>query len=188
MIHFVGFAFSTLGMGLLSMVGTKTSIPEWAIFQIIVAFGIGIVIDTLLPAFQAPVLEADQAAATSAWSFVRAFGSIWGIAIPAVIFNNQIDKNLYTVSDLKARHLLGGGGAYQQALAAFVQQFSPGIQAEIRELYTSALDRVFWIGAIFAGLACLLVLVEQEVPLRKELNTEYGLEKKIPVAQGDEEK
>ena len=187
-IHFVGFAFSTLGMGLLSMIGTETSIPEWAIFQIIISLGIGIVIDTLLPAFQAPVSEADQAAATSAWSFIRAFGSIWGVAIPAVIFNNVIDKNLHTVSDPRARQLLGRGGAYQQALASFVRQFSPEVQMEIRWLYSSALRRLFWIGAIFAGLACLLVLLEREVPLRKELDTEYGLEKKNVIMEANIER
>jgi MFS family permease len=187
-IHFVGFAFSTLGMGLLSMIGKQTSIAEWAVFQIITALGIGMVIDTLLPAFQAPASEADQATATSAWSFIRAFGAIWGVAIPAAIFNNSIDGNLDKVSDPRARQLLGGGGAYQQALAAFVRQFSPDVQNEIRGLYTLALDRVFWIGAVFAGLACLLTLLEREVPLRQHLDTEYGLEKKKVVAPGDMEK
>jgi hypothetical protein len=175
-------------MGLLSMIGKQTSIAEWAVFQIITALGIGMVIDTLLPAFQAPASEADQATATSAWSFIRAFGAIWGVAIPAAIFNNSIDGNLDKVSDPRARQLLGGGGAYQQALAAFFRQFSPDVQNEIRGLYTLALDRVFWIGAIFAGLACLLTLLEREVPLRQHLDTEYGLEKKKVVAPGDMEK
>ncbi|KAK0652671.1 major facilitator superfamily domain-containing protein [Cercophora newfieldiana] len=184
-IHFVGFAITTLGMGLLALLDEDTSIPEWAVFQIIIALGIGIIIDTLLPAFQAPVSEADQAAATSTWGFVRAFGSIWGVAIPAVIFNNRIDERVHTVSDPVARALLGGGGAYQQASAAFVQQFGPPVQAEIRALYVSALKRVFWIGAIFAGLGALLVLVEKEVPLRKQLETRYGIEKEKE--QNDEE-
>ena len=187
-IHLVGFAFSTLGMGLLSMLNEETSIAEWAVFQIIIALGIAIVIDTLLPAFQAPVPETDQAAATSAWSFIRAFGSIWGVAIPAVVFNNRIDQRLSIVSDPRARELLGNGGAYQQASANFVGQFSPQVQNEIRAVYTSALHRVFWIGAIFAGLAWLLVFIEREVPLRKELETEYGIEKEKDGEKTDTEK
>jgi MFS family permease len=177
-IHLVGFGFSTLGMGLLSMLNKHTSIAEWAVFQMMIALGIGMVIDTLLPGFQAPVSEADQAAATSAWSFIRAFGSIWGVAIPAVIFNNRISENLNSVSDPVARKLMEDGDAYEQASAAFVKQFSLEVQDQIREVYTSALDRLFWIGAIFAGLAFLLALIEVDVPLRNELDTEYGLEKK----------
>ncbi|KAK4450286.1 major facilitator superfamily domain-containing protein [Podospora aff. communis PSN243] len=176
-IHFVGFGLTTLGAGLLSLLDEDTSIAEWATFQIIAALGIGIIIDTLLPAFQAPVAEADQAAATSTWGFVRAFGSIWGVAIPAVIFNNRIDERVHTISDPVARALLAGGGAYQQASASFVKQFNPQVQGEIRALYVSALRRVFWIGAIFSGLAVLLVLMEKEVPLRKQLQTQYGIEK-----------
>ncbi|KAK5652234.1 hypothetical protein OQA88_10731 [Cercophora sp. LCS_1] len=177
-IHFVGFAFTTLGMGLLALLDEETSIAEWAIFQIIAALGIGIIIDTLLPAFQAPVAETDQAAATSTWGFIRAFGSIWGVAIPAVVFNNRMDERVHTVSDAGARALLSAGGAYQQASAAFVEQFPPEVQAEIRALYVSALRRVFWISAIFSGLGVLLVLIEKEVPLRKQLETEYGIQKK----------
>ncbi|KAH8692932.1 major facilitator superfamily domain-containing protein [Talaromyces proteolyticus] len=187
-IHFVGFAFTTLGMGLFSMVGLHTSVADWAVFQIITALGIGIVIDTLLPAFQAPASEQDQAMATSTWGFFRAFGSIWGVSIPAAIFNNRIEEKLDTISDARARELLGGGGAYQQASAAFVTQFSPEVQLEVRELYASALDRSFWVGAIFAGLACAMVLLEREVPLRKELDTEYGLEKPNDNTHTDSEK
>ncbi|KAK3369915.1 major facilitator superfamily domain-containing protein [Podospora didyma] len=178
-IHFGGFALSTLGMGLLSLQNVDTTIPQWAAYQIVIALGIGSVIDTLLPAFQAPVSEADQAAATSTWGFVRAFGTIWGVAVPAVIFNNRIDEQLASVSDPAARALLGGGGAYQLASASFVQQFPAAVQLEIRNLYASSLHRVFWVGAIFAGLATLLVLLEREVPLRKQLETEFGIKKDV---------
>ncbi|KAK3370719.1 major facilitator superfamily domain-containing protein [Lasiosphaeria ovina] len=188
-IHLSGFALTTLGLGLLSLQDADTSIPEWAVFQIVIALGIGIVIDTLLPAFQAPVSEADQAAATSTWGFIRAFGAIWGVAIPAVIFNNRIDEALDSVSDSSARALLGGGGAFQQASATFVEQFPPNVQTEIRSLYANALHRVFWIGAIFAGVAAALVLIEREVPLRKQLETEYGLKKDVGEGtQSDAEK
>jgi hypothetical protein len=176
-IHFFGFAFSAVGMGITSLVDENTSIAEWAVFQIVTAIGVGMVIDTLLPAFQAPASEADQAAATSCWGFIRAFGAIWGVAIPAVIFNNRIDEKLWTVSDANARALLGGGGAFQEASAQFITQFAPEVQSEIRALYVSALDRVFWVGAIFAGVATLLVLVEKEVTLRQQIETEYGIEK-----------
>ncbi|KAI0378986.1 major facilitator superfamily domain-containing protein [Hypomontagnella monticulosa] len=175
-LHFVGFAITTLGIGLLSTMDETTYVAVWAVFQSISALGIGIVIDTLLPAFQAPVAETDQAAATAAWSFVRAFGSIWGVAIPAAVFNNRIDGLLYTVSDPKARELLSYGGAYQEASASFVTQFSPDVQAEVRAVYREGLKLVFLVGVAFSGFATLLVLLEREVPLRQELDTQYGLQ------------
>ncbi|KAI9703015.1 MAG: hypothetical protein M1820_006006 [Bogoriella megaspora] len=174
-LHLAGFATTTLGMGILSLQHEGTAIAAWAAFQCVTALGIGMIIDTLLPAFQAPITETDQAAATAAWSFVRAFGTIWGVAIPAAIFNNRVDDLLGTVSDLGARQLLANGGAYQQASASFVKQYDIPVQTEIRTVYREALKRVFLIGIAFGGLATLLVLLEREVPLRQELETEYGL-------------
>lgn len=184
-LHFAGFAFCAVGMGITSLVDESTSIPHWAACQILVAIGVGFVVDTLPPAFQAPVSEDDQAAATSCWAFIRSFGGIWGVAIPAVIFNNRVDERLSTVSDPAARALLGRGGAFQEASANFVRQFAPEIQAEIRALYADALDRIFWVGAVFAVVGALLCLIEKEVPMRLHLQTKYHLEKKEKTSDGD---
>lgn len=185
-LHFAGFAFCAVGMGITSLVNESTSIAHWAACQILVAIGVGFAVDTLPPAFQAPVSEDDQAAATSCWAFMRSFGGIWGVAIPAVIFNNRVDEMLpSTVSDPAARALLGRGGAFQEASADFVRQFAPEVRTEIRALYADALDRVFWVGAVFAVVGALLCLVEKEVPMRLHLETKYHLEKKEKTSDGD---
>ncbi len=166
-------------MGVSSLLHEDSSIPHWAACEIITAIGVGFVVDTLPPAFQAPVSEDDQAAATSCWAFMRSFGSLWGVAIPAVIFKNRVDELLpSTVSDATARALLGHGGAPQEASAAFVKQFAPAVQDEIRSVYVSALRRCFWIGAIFSAVGALLCLIEKEVPLRLHLSGKYHLEKR----------
>ncbi|KAJ0122110.1 uncharacterized protein J7T55_002622 [Diaporthe amygdali] len=186
-LHFAGFAFCAVGMGITSLVDESTSIVHWAACQILVAIGVGVVVDTLPPAFQAPVSEDDQAAATSCWAFMRSFGGIWGVAIPAVVFNNRVDEMLTsTVSDPAARALLGRGGAFQEASANFVRQFAPDVQAEIRTLYADALDRVFWVGAVFAVVGALLCLIEKEVPMRLHLQTRYHLEKGEKTGHGNE--
>lgn len=166
-------------MGVSSLLHENISIPHWAACQIIVAIGVGVVVDTLPPAFQAPVSEDDQAAATSCWAFMRSFGSMWGVAIPAVIFNNRVDELLpSTVSDPAVRALLGHGAAFQEASAPFIKQFAPAVQDEIRSVYVSALSRCFWIGAIFSAVGALLCLIEKEVPLRLHLGGKYRLEKR----------
>lgn len=42
-------------------------------------------------------------------------------------------------------------------------------------MYGEALKLVFLVAVAFGGLACLLFLVEKDVTLRKELETEYGI-------------
>ncbi|KAI1375295.1 major facilitator superfamily domain-containing protein [Hypoxylon crocopeplum] len=176
-IHLAGFSIATLGLGLFSYQDEWTHVAEWVIFQAICALGVGMVLDTLLPAFQAPTAEADQAAATSTWAFVRSFGCIWGVAIPAAVFNNFVDLNINMVSDSAVHGQLVGGGAYQHASAAFVRSFPPETGNEIRAVYRISLQRVFQVGVAFSGLAVLLALIERNIPLRKALETQYGLEK-----------
>ncbi|KAI4863261.1 MFS general substrate transporter [Hypoxylon rubiginosum] len=175
MLHLVGFAIFTLGFGLYSMQWEGTTTAEWATFQSISALGGGIVLDTLLPAFQAPVPESDQAATTATWCFIRTVGNVWGVAIPATIFNNRINQLTHTISDPAAASLLYGGGAYQHASASFINSFDEPIRGEIRAVYREALKLTFLIGVAFGGLACLLTILEKEIKLRKDLETEYGL-------------
>ncbi|ROW15257.1 hypothetical protein VPNG_03104 [Cytospora leucostoma] len=175
-LHFAGFALWTLALGLFSLQDEDTSVAEWAVFQCIMALGAGMVLNTLLPSFQAPADEKDQAAATATWCFIRTLGYVWGVAIPATIFNNRVDAVLYRVSEPAIRAQLAGGGAYQSASAAFVKQFPPEYQDDIRAVYREALKRVWEIAVAFAGFACLLVFLEKEIALRVSLETEYGLQ------------
>ena len=75
-MHFVGFAFISLGIGLFSILGPTSNDAEWVFFQIFTAIGLGIVMTTLLPAVMAGLDEADVATATGTFSFLRAFGLV----------------------------------------------------------------------------------------------------------------
>lgn len=179
-IHILAFAIQTLGLGLFTMQQENTTVAEWVIFQCILAFGGGMIFTTMLPAFQAFIHERDLAACTATWYFIRMFGHVWGVAIPAAIFNSRIDELLAqgAISSPQVARIISAGGAYQAASAAFVQQFPPALQAEIRAVYRQAMQRVFQLAIIFSGIAFLLTLLEQEVELRKTLDTEFGIEGK----------
>ena len=176
-IHLLGFTLFTIGMGLFSLLDEHSPVGEWVGFDFTGPIGAGLLLNTQLPAFQAPVSEKDQAAATGTWSFIRTLGSVWGVAIPAAIFANRVDTLVAggAISNPLAAKLLVGGGAYQYASAAFVEKFPTAIQIEIRAVYRLAIQRVFAIGIAFSGAAFLLCLFEKDIPLRTELVTEYGL-------------
>ncbi len=189
-IHIAAFAIQTLGIGLLTLQQEDTTTAQWVIYQCISAIGGGAIFTTMLPAFQAFMHERDLAACTATWYFIRLFGHIWGVAIPAAIFNSRINTLLShgAVSDPSVAGLMAKGGAYQAASAAFVSQFPATLQTEIRATYSLATQRVFQIAIIFAGVGFLLSLFEEEVELRKSLETEFGLEKKEGQASAEAEK
>ncbi|KAK1767504.1 putative multidrug resistance protein fnx1 protein [Phialemonium atrogriseum] len=174
-LHLFGFALNTLGLGLFSLLDQGSTTVEWVIFELIVAGGSGFVLNTLLPAFQTPLEESDQAAATAAWSFMRSFGNIWGVAIPAAIFNNYFDKLSSRISDPAVAALFLQGNAYQSTSAEFLNTFPPAIKQEIITVYADSLKYVWRLSVIFSGVSFLLVFLEKQIKMRTELETEYGL-------------
>ncbi|KAI1456492.1 MFS general substrate transporter [Annulohypoxylon moriforme] len=177
-LHILGSGLFTLGIGLFSTVDQNTSTAAWVWINIAAALGTSMLMNTLLPAFQASVTEADQAAATASWAFIRSFGNIWGVAISAAIFNTFAAKYAPSVDDQRARELLTSGNAYSSATKAFVESFEEPVRQQIRTVFTLALQKVFLIGVPFIGVIFILTLFEKEVRLRTELKTEFGLEER----------
>ncbi|KAI1864947.1 uncharacterized protein JN550_008493 [Neoarthrinium moseri] len=179
LLHIIGFAFLAAGIGSFSVLTANSSTAEWVCLQILPSVGAGMVLDTLLPAFQAGVDEADSAAAAASWSFVRSFGNIWGVAIPAAILN--IYSSQYAadmITDPAARLALQNGDAYSSATRDFVESFPEPARGQIIEVFTRALSKVFLIGIAFPALSFILSFIEREVELRTTLETEFGLEGK----------
>lgn len=177
-LHHAGFAILTLGLGLFALLDRDSSPAEWILYQVVAALGSGMVLNTLLPAFQAGLPESDQAAATAAWSFIRSYGNIWGVAIPAAILNNRFEDLSHRISDPSVRALLSNGRAYEKATKDFVNSFPVPIRDQIISVFTAALKLVWEVSVVFAGLPFLLVFLEKQIPLRTELETDFGLAEK----------
>ncbi len=170
-----GEAIFTLGLGLLSMQQKNTSTAEWATYQCICAIGGGVVLESLLPGFQAPVDEEDQASATSTWAFIRTVGGIWGVAVPATILNNRVQALSSSITDLVAREAFRAGGAYEHASAAFIHKYPEPTIGEITHIYQEALRVIFLVAVGIGCLATVLFVCQEDVPLRQHLETKYGL-------------
>jgi MFS family permease len=181
-LHLVGFSFMTLGCGLSSILGPDSHPAMWVFFQLFLAIGNGLPMACLLPAVQAMLKESDTALSTGTWAFIRSLGVIWGVTIPAAVFNNRFDSLLPTIQDDGARAQLSGGQAYAHATAALVESFGGEVTEQVRHVYSQSIQRVWHIALVVSGLSLLLSLVEKEISLRKELETEFGLkeEKKEP--------
>lgn len=179
LLHIIGFAFLTAGIGSFSVLTKDSGTAEWVCLQILPSVGAGMILDTLLPAFQAGVEEADSAAAAASWSFVRSFGNIWGVAIPGAILN--IYSSQYAadiITDPTAKLSLQNGDAYSSATREFILSFPEPAREQIIEVFTRSLSKVFLVGIAFPALAFILSFMEREVKLRTELETEFGLEDK----------
>jgi MFS family permease len=176
-LHSAGFALIVVSFGLFGLLDWNSSTGAWVGYQMLGAAGIGLVIPTLLPAVMAPLSDSDTALATSTWAFLRTFGLIWGTAIPAAIFNNRFDELATTgITDPVIRGQLVNGQAYGHATAAFLNTLSASTREEFISVLNESLRRAWQVGVGFAALGFLLTFLEKEIPLRQDLETEFGME------------
>lgn len=172
-----GHSLLALGAGLLIMLTAHSPTSHWVVFQVIAGIGAGLSLTASLPAVQAPLAESDVAVATASWAFVRSFGAIWGAAISAAVFNSRFDSLLGEINDADVRAILARGGAYEHATKHFITSFDDLVlRGEIMDVYTAALKQVWQVLLAFSVLAVPLALCIKEIELRKELDTEYGLD------------
>ncbi|KUI71857.1 putative MFS-type transporter YusP [Cytospora mali] len=176
---FVGMAFLAIFFGLLTRITKTTSTAYWAGIECIAAAGLGMMVPTTWPAVQAPLEEVDQAISTAAWGFVRSFGGVWGVAIPAAIFNSRVNQLVSVIADPAVRKQLMNGGAYSLTSiggGTAAQGWTAEQQSQISTIYVESLKRCWQVGIGFSLLGFLISFVIKDIPLRDQLDTEFGLE------------
>ncbi|KAK4185241.1 putative MFS-type transporter YusP [Podospora australis] len=186
-IHMVSFALSAIGFGLFTLLRPDTPKVAWAWYELIMVFGLGPTISTVLPAILAGLSQADVASASAVFAFVKTFGFVWGVSIPSVIFNGVVDSNLGSVSDANLRTQLANGGAYAFASQAhhLAPTIDPTVWGQVVDVYIVSLKAVWWFGLALSILGVFFVAVEDHLELSTELETDYGLQEKGP---GDKKK
>ncbi|KAL3440067.1 hypothetical protein BJX65DRAFT_315159 [Aspergillus insuetus] len=175
-IQITSFAFMTLDLDLFSLLDKSSTTATWVGFQIIVALGSGLIITSTLLAAQAEVAESDVASSTATWALLRSFGSVWGVAIPAAIFNNRFLAGLRSAGlngDSRLAQLLNARNAYQEASGEVIALLLEALRPAVVGVYAEALCGGFRV--IFAGLGFLVAWMEREVELRTTLETELGI-------------
>lgn len=108
--------------GLFSLVDQNSSTAAWVCFQLLLAAGSGLLAGILLPAMQTPLDESLMALTIGIWAFGRGFGSVWGVAIPSAVFNNECRLRAdSTIQDPELVQYLSGGRAYEYATQTFFE-------------------------------------------------------------------
>lgn len=181
-LHAASFALTAIGFGLFTLLNDTSPKAMWACFELIASMGSGAILSVLLPAIMAALPESDVAAASAAYCFIRTFGYIWGVTIASIVFNDQVNRNLGSVGDAGFREMLRDGAAYAFASQAHAVKGmlegsgGLGLWKEIVGVYIKSLDTIWWVGLGISILGFFCVGMERGLELRKELETEYGID------------
>lgn len=181
----LGWSLTIIGMGLMTLLDVHTSTVAWVFVCLVGGLGTGVLFPSMAFAIQAAASGEDTAYAVSLFSFFRAFGQAFGVAIGGVIFQNALQTKLSAVHGLS-----GSASEYAKnsvALVQVIRMMPEGAEGreELLEAYADAL-RVVWMAMIgFAVAGGLASLWTEGLSLDRELETEHGLREKKVV---DEEK
>ena len=176
--HVAGFVFLTVGQGLFTLLERGDSTAQWVCKTMVQPIGTGFIAGSMLPAIQSWTTEADMAAATAGFTYIRSISMVFGIAIPSTIFNSFASRYASRIEDADVRAMIRGGNAFALGSKAFVMQYDDPVQSQIRETFQYAIETAFQSTIAFAGVGFILALICKDNVLRSELETQYGLEEK----------
>jgi hypothetical protein len=175
--NWVGWFFTTLGMGLLILLKPDTSTVAWVFLNLVGGIGTGMLFPAMALAVQASAAVKDQAYAANMFSFFRAFGQTLGVAIGGVIFQNQMKKKMLTFP-----LLANMADEYSKDAAGLVQIIKSmpagAMKDQLRESYTDALKYIWIVMLVLSAVSLFATLFIDEFDMNTELDTERGFKDK----------
>ncbi|KAJ5817266.1 Major facilitator superfamily domain general substrate transporter [Penicillium robsamsonii] len=170
----IGWAFSTVGLGLMCLIKVDTSMLGWIFLNIVPGLGLGILFPSLGYAVQAATDPANLAIAVAMFSFFRALGQAIGVAVGGVVFQNRMFTNISRYPALAPM-----AEAYSKEAAGLVQVIKAmadgADKANLKEAYTDSLRTVWIVCCGVSGVAMLISLFTEQYDLDRALETNQGL-------------
>lgn len=151
--------------------------------RIIMPIGAGLLFPTTTVAVQCVQKGEDVGIATSVQVFARSLGQAFGVALGAVIFQNEFDR--YASQAAATGGLIGNGNANMvihgsQADAAFdlIKTFPENVQEVYRYVYADSLRTVWYVLTGVSGFAFLVSLAMRDESLDKDAKGRHQFDHK----------
>jgi EmrB/QacA subfamily drug resistance transporter len=168
----VGTAIMTVGLLLMATLSRTTPYWQLSIYAVIVGAGLGLSMQTIVIALQNSVDFRDMGSATSANTFFRSLGGVFGIAIFGAVLNNRVSHYMASgFSELAAKNpqTMKGVSLSQKGVTNIIaspQNFPAIVHTTALDGYVNAFHVVFFTATPMTVLGFVLALMLREVPLR----------------------
>jgi EmrB/QacA subfamily drug resistance transporter len=160
----MGTALVTIGLFLLSRMGTETSATVAGIYMFVLGMGLGSVMQVLVLLVQNAVPYSELGVATSGATFFRLIGGSFGTAIFGAIFSNVLVGNL-------VRHLgiagLPHGVSSSSVTPALLDKLPPAVHHGLAAAYAQSIQTLFIVATPIAFIAFLAAWLIPQVELRR---------------------
>ncbi len=175
----IGTVVMTIGILLMSTLGTTTPFWQLSIYAILVGAGLGLSMQTIVIALQNSVDFKDMGVATSSNTFFRSLGSVFGTAIFGTILSNRLGHYLIVGREELAASNPTAALSFNESdidkitqNTSVISQLPPEAQATALDAFVNSFHVVFIVAAPITALGFLLALFLRETPLRT--NKDYA--------------
>nr|BCG44413.1 putative transporter [Pseudozyma tsukubaensis] len=173
---FIGWILMAGGIGWMTAWNVNTGKASWAISQVIAGAGIGILFPITLPPVQASLPASRLEAATSAYTFTRTFGAVWGITGATTILSTQAAHNLRPY--YPQLNPLGLNDFSIIAYAISLKDLPEPIQGVVKKVYADAIGKSFWLFVPLCIVGFLATFAIKDLPLPDYIKSEAKFEGK----------
>ncbi|KAF3922626.1 hypothetical protein ABW21_db0200329 [Orbilia brochopaga] len=177
---YAGWALTILGVGLLYLLDVTTSTVAWIFINLVSGVGTGMLFPAMGLGIQAAAPLGDTGYAVAMFSFFRAFGQTFGVAVGGMAFQNFLKSKLAQFPELA-----GVAEEYAKDAAALVEVIKAmpfGQPDQMREhlvwCYAAALKNVWLVFLGFAIIGGIFAIFTEDLSLDREHDTDQGFKRK----------
>ena len=160
----VGTAVLTVGLLLLTLLGSHTPYVEVAAFMFVTGLGIGLVMQVLVVAVQNSVPHSQLGVATATSTFFRTIGGAFGVAVLGAVFANQLASQLRLHATAAELKLLSGSNL--SANPAQIDHLPAMQRAFVVNAFSHSVESAFLVAVPIVVLGFVLSWFIKEIPLR----------------------
>ncbi|KAH6669339.1 major facilitator superfamily domain-containing protein [Halenospora varia] len=163
----VGWFLTTLGSGLLLLLGPKTSVVAWVFLNVLVSIGTGMLFPAMGLGVQASGYTQDAGHAAAFYSFSRVFGQSIGVAISGVAFQNSLKQKLMHYPALAPMAAQYSKDA--TALVNVIKGMAEGAdKTDLVKAYSDALGTIWILMTALGGVGLIMSLFIKGYSLDQE--------------------
>ncbi|KAJ6178052.1 hypothetical protein N7519_008513 [Penicillium mononematosum] len=165
----IGWCLSTIGMGLLCLLGATTGTITWIFLNLVPGLGIGMVLPSVAIAVQASATAENLAIAVATSTSFRGFGQSIGVAIGGVIFQNRMKSNLLNYPALQSVADEYSGDA--ASAVELIRGMHGQVKTDLTQAYADSLKIVWAFCCGISGLIFIASLLTKSYDLNQTLIT-----------------
>ena len=161
-----GSICAAIGMGLLSLMTSDTSLLVISLSMLLLGLGFGMVLQVSLLAVQNVAPHADLGVATSSTQFFRSLGGSFGVAVFGAVMNVRLADELPArLPGVVVAEVAGEVTQFLQSPAA-IRALPPEIATAVASALEASIQTVFLVAVPIAVVGVVLAFLLDEIPLR----------------------